>query len=254
MESGSCCFAEGSEQREDSAAALHMKYRDGFMAVQIFQQGARFAHPLPDLLLAMILALAALTHLMTPEQLLHVPQGFLGIQEELLFVLFVEGGFLLMQGTLVDIATRLKKQPPIWLAVIILGGVVLFSGYPLQVLMMAWHMGWFVFLPLLGSLIERGATLWRMPNRTRLEKIAARALIANRITTGLGVAAVLTIGTLTGLFESWAPGMWAPLAGGSLYFAIAALDDWRVRGPAFAERQRVLFGYDPIGIDYLAPV
>ena len=231
-----------------------MKYRDGRMAIQIFQQGGRIAHPLPDLLLALLLAAAAVTDFLTPEQLVNVPHALMAMREELIFVLFIEGGFLLMTATLVDIATRLKKQPPLWLAILIVGGVALFSGYPFQMLMMAWQAGLVVFLPLLLSLIERAVTLWRMPNRTRLEKIAARALISNRITTGLGIAALFTAGSLTGLFESWAVGQWPAFLSGALYFLIAAFDDWRVRGPGFAERQRVLFRYDPIGIDYLAPV
>ena len=41
---------------------------------------------------------------------------------------------------------------------------------------------------------------------------------------------------------------------GKTGFAVAAFDDWRVRGPAFAESPRVLFRYDPIGITYLEPV
>jgi hypothetical protein len=48
-------------------------------------------------------------------------------------------------------------------------------------------------VPLLVSLAERGTVLWTMPSRSRIEKIAARALIANRITTGLVLFALVTL-------------------------------------------------------------
>ncbi|HEV7238465.1 MAG TPA: hypothetical protein VGQ36_04430 [Thermoanaerobaculia bacterium] len=212
--------------------------------MHVLQPGARFVRPLPDALMAMTFAAAALLDFVP------VPPALLQMRDELMFVLIVEGGFLLMQGTLVDIATRLKKRPPWWVAAIIVIGVLLFSGHPLQIVKMAWNSGALVFVPLLISIAERGTILWRIPNRSLIEKIAARALISNRITTGLGVAVLATVAMLTGVFA----GSWPILLAGSIYFAVAAFDDWRVRGPAFAERPRVLFGYDPIGITYLEPV
>lgn len=170
-------------------------------------------------------------------------------RDELVFVLIVEGGFLMAQATLVDIATRLRKRPPVWLAALILIGVMLFSQGSFDVVKIAWERGSLVFVPFLISLAERGTVLWRMPTRPTIEKIAARALIANRIITGLGLAALMTIAMLTDV-----GGPRAPLLAGALYFAIAAFDDWRVRGRSFAQRPRVLFRYDAIGIDYLAPV
>ena len=178
---------------------------------------------------------------------------------ELMFVLIVEGGFLLAQGTLVDIATRLKKRPPIWLAALILVGVVLISDHTLDVLRMAWQQGSLVFVPLLVSIAERGTVLWRMPGRPQIEKIAARALIANRIITGLGLFGLVTIVMLIGaifpnLYDFSAISVTVIMFAGAIYFAVAAFDDWRVRGPKFAERPRVLFRYDAMGIKYLEPV
>ena len=46
-------------------------------------------------------------------------------------------------------------------------------------------------------------------------------------------------------------GPWPALAAGAIYFAVAAFDDWRVRGRKFAERPRVLFRFDPMHIDHL---
>jgi hypothetical protein len=180
------------------------------------------------------------------------------IREELMFALIAEGGFLMAQGTLVDIATRLKKRPPIWAAALIVIAVMLFSEYTMDVIRIAWQRGSLVFVPLLISIAERGTVLWRMPGRPEIEKIAARALIANRITTGLALLGLVTAAMLIGVafpqfYDYTTAGAW-PTMLAAIYFAVAAFDDWRVRGPKFAARPRVLFGFDPIGIRYLEPV
>lgn len=224
----------------------------------LLQRGGRFAVPLPDAFMAFFLGLAALIDFLPASLLNSVPTAFLTSRHELVFILIVEGGFLMMQGTLVDIATRLKKRPPVWLIVIIVAGVVIFSEHSLAIVQMAWASGWVVFLPLLVSLAERGSMLWHMPSRSPVEKMAARALIGNRITTGLALFGLMTL-TMVAMtiftgFEWTNLGQWPPLAAGAVYFAIAAYDDWRVRGRKFAERPRVLFGFDPIGIKYLEPL
>lgn len=208
--------------------------------------------------MAVVLALAALVDFIPPERLGGVPMAIIEGRDDLVFALIVEGGFLMMQGTLIDIASRLRKRPPVWMIVIIVGGVLLFSQEARVVLWMAWGRGWVVFVPLLISLAERGAVLWHLPNRSRIEKIAARALVSNRITTGLAlfglITAVMIAGVVTNRWD-WANlGAWPALTAGAIYFAIAAFDDWRVRGRAFAERPRVLFGWDSIGIEYLEPL
>lgn len=188
-----------------------------------------------------------------------IPPSLFEAREELMFVLFVEGGFLMAQGTLVDIATRLRKRPPIWLAALIVIGVVIFSEYTWDVIRVAWERGSVVFVPLLVSLAERGTVLWRMPDRPQIEKIAARALIANRILTGVVLLGLVVVSMLLSsafprLYDYSAHSSKIILFAAALYFAIAAFDDWRVRGPRFAEKPRVLFGYDVIGIGYLEPV
>lgn len=176
-------------------------------------------------------------------------------REELVFGLIAEGGFLMMQGTLADIATRLKKRPPVWAIAIIVIGVAIFSREAMDVLRAAWSRGMVIFIPLLFSLGERGAVLWRLPERPRTEKIAARALISNRITTGLALFALLTLSMLIGVMFLDAfdalndPSLF--FGAGAIYFAIAAFDDWRVRGRRFAENPTVLFRFDPLGITYL---
>lgn len=212
---------------------------DGLDArARFLQRANRFAFPVPDAVMAAILGAAAA-----------LPLGFHQAQDELGFALLVEGGFLMMQGTLVDIATRLRKRPPLWAVALIVAAVVLFSGEAMDVLRLAWRRGTVVFIPLLLSLAERAAVLWRMPGRPTIEKIAARALISNRITTALVLLALLTVAMLLGF-----TGSAITLAAGSIYFAIAAFDGWRVRGRKFAERPSVLFRFDPIGLKYLQPL
>lgn len=224
----------------------------------LLQRGGRFAVPLPDAFMAFFLGLAAAVDFLPDRFLAMVPTAFLSSRQELVFILIVEGGFLMMQGTLVDIATRLKKRPPVWLIAIIVAAVVVFSEHSLAVVRMAWHSGWVVFLPLLVSLAERGAMLWHMPTRSHIQKVAARALIANRITTGLALFGLMTL-TMVAMtiftgFEWTNLGSWPPLAAGAIYFAVAAYDDWRVRGRKFAESPRVLFRFDPIDIKHLDPL
>ena len=186
------------------------------------------------------------------------PPWLLGMREELYFALFIEGGFLLAQGTLVDIATRLRKRPPLWAVALIAGLVVLFSEHTHAVLRAAWERGTMVFVPLVISLGERAAVLWRMPGRPEIERIAARALVANRIITGLVLFGLVTADMLARVAlpdHYGSPGAtWPPLLAGAIYYAVAAFDAWRVRGARFAERPSVLFRYDAIGIDYLPPV
>ena len=164
----------------------------------------------------------------------------------------------MMQGTLVDIATRVRKRPPWWAVLLIAGGVLLFSNEAHAVLRMAWEQGMVVFIPLLFSLADRVAILWVIPRRPVVEKIAARALISNRMVTGLASVAVLALSFVAGMIFTrtfdFMTGSWMFLSLGAIYFAIAAIDDWRVRGRRFAEHPSVLFRYDILGIEYLEPV
>jgi hypothetical protein len=207
----------------------------------------RLRYVVSDAVMAAVLAFAALW-----------PHGAIGLLDGLAFGLMVEGGFLMMQGTLVDIATRLKKRPPVWLIVLIVAGVVLFSGEAMGVLRVAWNRGMVVFIPLLVSIAQRGSSLWHMPDKSREEKIAARALIANRITTALVLFGLLTaamlIGTALPGYHDALTGPAMFLGAGALYFAIAAFDAWRVRGRKFAETPTVLFRFDPLHITYLDPL
>lgn len=203
----------------------------------------RYAFPIPDAVMALILAGAAF--------------GAIPPHAELVSALVVEGGFLFTEAALVDVATRLKKRLPLWAVVLIAAGIALFTG-GLAPLREAWGKGWAVFIPLLFSLGERAAVLWRMPERPRVQKIAARALISNRITMAMAALALIAAAMIAGMifldaFDTL-NGPMTLFGAGAIYFAVAAFDEWRVRGRRFAERPSVLFRFDPIHHDYLEPV
>jgi hypothetical protein len=61
---------------------------------ELLRRWRRFGVPLPDALMAVVYACAATLDILAPAR------------DELLFLLIIEGGFLMMQGTLIDIATR----------------------------------------------------------------------------------------------------------------------------------------------------
>lgn len=228
------------------------------MDAPVVQRFGRATFPIPDALMALVFAAATAIDFLPNGVLGWLPTHLLAARHELMFPLLVEGGFLMMQASLTDVATRLKKRPPVWAIALIAGGILIFSEHAMSVLKMAWAQGSAVFIPLLLSLAQRATVLWHMPTRSRIEKIAARALIANRITTGLGLFGLVTLGMLAGVvfggtFE-FGHRPWLFLIAGAIYFAVAAYDDWRVRGARFAEKPRVLFGFDPMGIGYLEPV
>ena len=70
---------------------------------------------------------------------------------------------------------------------------------------------------------------------------------------GLVTADMIARVALPGVYASLGA-YWPPLLAGAIYYAVAAFDAWRVRGPRFAERPSVLFRYDAIGITYLPPL
>jgi O-antigen/teichoic acid export membrane protein len=126
----------------------------------------------------------------------------------------------------------------------------------MEVLRAAWTMGVYVFLSMLLSLIEHGAILRHLPERLRIEKIASRALISNRIVlvltlVGSFVAAIIIVVALTP--REWPDESWPVHAAAAVYFAMAAFDDWRVRGRRFAGNPRALLGCDVLRIRQLDP-
>ncbi|HET8796716.1 MAG TPA: hypothetical protein VFO89_03455 [Thermoanaerobaculia bacterium] len=224
--------------------------------LQVLAKGGRLGFPLPDALVALLYAVMAVIAFLPPERAARVPAWLAASGEGLMFGLIVEGGFLLMQGTLVDIATRLKKRPPLWAIPFIVGGVVLFSEGAGDVVRIAWQQGAAAFVPLVVSLAQRATLLWTAPGQSDLRRIAIRALAANRITTALVLGAILTaILIVQAVLSDDTPRIVShaavPMITGAIYFGIAAIDDWRVRGRAFAGNPTVLFRFDPLDIRLL---
>ena len=222
------------------------------MRRRLLTRGLRVAMPLPDVVLALLLGAYAAQDFLS-ESLLAVLPGFaFPSHEDLGMVLFVEGGFLMGQATLVDIATRLRKRPPVWAIPLIVAVVFFLSSGAQGVFNAAMAGGAVVLIPLLLSLAERGTMLWHMPVASPLERMAARALISNRIIAVVFLGGLLTALLVTGAFvtdvESALRSGWPIWAAGAIYFAVAAFDEWRVGGPRFAARPRVLFGIDALGI------
>lgn len=224
---------------------------------RISPQMSRFGHTMPDVILAMLFALGALLGMLPAERTAWIPAGFRESLDDLSIALFVEGGLLLFQGTLIDVATRIKKRPSPALAIVIVIVLMLFLGQPLEVLRGAWAMGPFVFFPLLLTIFERGSVLWKLPLRSPIEKIAARALIGNRIVAGLGLFGIFAISAIIVVALTpyeWPDDSLPAMLAGAIYFGMAAFDDVRVRGRRFAENPTVLLGFDPLGVKYLDPI
>lgn len=182
------------------------------------------------------------------------------VVEGLYLVAMVEVVFCLAQGTLTDVATRLRKRPPWWAVVLIGGGVALMYPETLQFARAAFAAGWPVFVPFLWSVLERLYELWTMPGASRLEKLRRRALVSGRMSLVLVVAgaALATAGVTYALdpaeggfamLQTSAP-WWLAAA-----FATAAFDVVRVHRPAFERRPRALLGrFDPLGVEDLSPL
>lgn len=217
----------------------------------LFKAGGTFAVRTSDILMAVLLALAAASEYMPWI----AGPWFVAVIEQLSFVVIFEGAFLMLQGTLVDIATRLDKRPPLWLVPLIGAGLLMFSPHALEGVKAAWELGSAVFIPIAISLLSRFMVMWHMPECTDLQKLAARAQISNRIATGIGVLvigfALMVVGWITGR-DLFSPSIFFGLA--SLHFAIASYDDWRVRRPAFAENPTVLFRFDVIHFKHMYPL
>jgi hypothetical protein len=211
---------------------------------------------LPDFLVAFIFALFAVLPLL-PYAWARDAMATLSKAGGVLFAgLIVEGTFLMFQATIVDIATRLSKRPPLWAVLVIGGGILLFYPEALGVVVDAWKQGAAVLIPLVVSLIDRLAILWRMPGRSTVERMAARALIGNRILAAIGVGIVFVLIMVANMLEWMGEEASGSLFSASiaLYFALGAYDEWRVRRPRFAENPRVLLGYDILGVKYLEKV
>lgn len=211
--------------------------------------GALLAKLLPEL----ALVAGAVVYALAPGW-----QPWIGRSLEALVI--AEVVFCLAQLTLTDIATRLRKPPPLWAGGLIVVGLgVLYPEVGRMVLAMA-REGWPVFLPFAWSLVERARELWTMPRASQLEKLRRRALVSGRmgillVVCGAFLAVTAIRAARSGMdlgFEPIGPFAfwWVALA-----FALSSFDIVRVHRPGFERRPRALFGrLDPLGVRDLSPL
>lgn len=158
----------------------------------------------------------------------------------------IEAATLLFMVALVDVATRLKRPLPWWLGLVLMTGLVLAFPEIIALMVAAWQMGLWVFLPLLWSVLERLRELWTLPKASALEKMRRRALSWGRLSTGVVlfgvcVAVVLIQSVLDAEHDPGASLVHIVLPLLCVFYLIAAFDAWRVHRPAFAARPRSLW-------------
>lgn len=216
---------------------------DDVLLRQRILHGARTSLPATDGLTALLLLLvAAAPHWRLPGVFAH-PE----LEETLRFALMAEGSFLMLQWSLVDIAARMTKRPPLWMLLAIAAGLIVIYPESRLFILQAWERGAIVMLPLVLSLVQRFAILWTLPARPLVEKMAADALVQNRVFTALGLfGGLVLLLVLSRVVPAWSfldvnEHRETFLLLGAVYFGIAAFDDRRVRTKAFAERPRILF-------------
>lgn len=180
--------------------------------------------------------------------------------EYLLLTAIIDASTLMISATLVDIASRLKRQLPGWWLLAIALGVLLLNPYLIFMLKMAWAMDLWIFLPFVWALLERMRELWTLPSASVIEKLRRRTLTFDRLYTALimgffcvaaGIVnALQNQGSMTQDFSQQAL-PWVMLA----FYCVAALNVWRVHQPRFAKCPRSLWPWiDGDQVNYLNPL
>ncbi len=191
--------------------------------------------------------LPELSVVVTVVWLLSGPPGATGYNPEtLMFVAMADAATLMLSATLIDVASRLKRAPPWWLGILIGGGILVMYPDVISLIKLSWTMGMWIFLPFAWTIIERLRELWTLPSASTLEKIRRRTLTFDRLYTALILGGVCVAGMIinallndgsmeSGLTERALP--WVMLA----FYAIAALNVWRVHRHSFAQRPKSLW-------------
>ena len=197
--------------------------------------GLLYGKLLPELsvlLLFIVLVLA-------PEQAWWINQDALG------FGVMADGATLMLSATLIDIASRIQRPPPWWLAPIILIGMFLMYPDAWLALKAGWSLGFWCFLPFAWSILERLREMWTLPAASRIEKIRRRTLTFDRLYTALVVAGLWIGGGLVWMLASGGEFgqvfdlsrmLWALLA----FYAINVFNVVRVHRTSFGQRPRSL--------------
>ena len=165
--------------------------------------------------------------------------------EVLMLALAADAATLLAFSTLIDLASRLKKALPWWLGLPVGFGILVLDREVVDMLGLAWSQGMAVFLPFAWTLLERVRQLWTLPSAAPIEKIRRRTLTFDRLYVGIVVMALLVLSIMltvvTGLaaIEDFS-GPTAVTVIGTVFYATAAFNAWRVYRPEFSRRPRSL--------------
>ncbi|MEO8011621.1 MAG: hypothetical protein ABI650_08265 [Dokdonella sp.] len=172
------------------------------------------------------MAAAALPELsMLLSVILLATNGFGLIQfdpEAVMLLLMADAMTMLGFATLIDIATRLRKPLPYWLAVLVGAGALILSGYIVPAMELTWSQGAWIFVPFVWSIFERIRELWTMPNASRIEKIRRRTLVFDRLYVGVHM-----------LWLSTAIVLLVLISGGSAFDLLSDTRSWVTVGIAF---------------------
>ena len=148
---------------------------------------------------------------------------------------------------LVEVASRRRQPPTLWVGLLTIAALLVFCPTVLMLAKWSWHGGVWVFLPFVWSMGERLRQLWTLPRASLLEKLRTRALAFDRFQTGLSGYFVMFLVLVASLMVSDDPDFPYRAAGLvmpaflALFFAIACIDEIRVHGEGFARSPRRLW-------------
>lgn len=162
--------------------------------------------------------------------------------------LFIEGATAMFLCSVVDVASRLRRRPPWWAALLIATGLLAVYPDVVQLVIGALSEGWWVGLPVALTVGERLREVWTLPAQTALEKQRRRALTFGRLYTLLVAAGAFMVPWLVESALASAAGQgeatWVPTllpAYACAFYALCAWDALRVHGHGFAVAPRNLW-------------
>jgi hypothetical protein len=151
---------------------------------------------------------------------------------------------LMGSASLIDIASRIKRAPPLWVLPFAVLGLLMLSPGSGELLAHALSLDTVILLPFAWAIIERLRELWTLPQASVLEKIRRRTLVFDRLYVAL------LIGVLTMLFgalvyfifaidlTSWLGK--AALLIVWLFYAVNCFNVWRVHQALYLRHPRSL--------------
>lgn len=163
----------------------------------------------------------------------------------LMLALLADGATLLAFSSLIDVASRLKKPLPWWLALPIGTGILVLNGEVVDMLGFAWSQGLAVLIPFTWTLLDRIRQLWTLPPASDIEKIRRRTMTFDRLYVGIFTMVIWIVCVLIGVLSGLASiedftGSRALVVVGVSFYGIAAFNAWRVYQPTFSRLPRSL--------------